>query len=532
MTAHDPSIDATPPEAGPETVASTSNGDAVTVRKVTPADPPAKPSHVFVSPRVIDDAAFESYSSALRLMLDECEQRVREVSDVVAELERRHREAAKINQRQRDHLELSGRVLSAIDQKQKHAEATLRDAEARSTGTTDAIERAIAAGVATLGRKADEHLDRMGLASRDAAELLKTTREKMTDPAELERLVSSIVDDALADAAGTLRLDVEAAARNGAEIAARAAVEALVAEHAGGLCAELNRTADEIAAHLDEGLASARDLAAADGVAIAERAAAAATEAADGSIDRLTTATGEIEQRLVREKAAMQALLSNAAATRDTLAAQLESDDIEQVARLATIAQQATAQLGSDGELAQRVAEVGRAADTLDAAIVRADAASAALSTMLDAAGDERTKASDASDRLESSANSFIAAAEGAASRFTDAKRRAVMFIDRLETSIGTADERVAPLLDLAERLDDAVTAGESVLTRFTPWMELAETDAVDTPPAALATHLDALRDETKATLTRLSDALSKAVAEAAAGNEDHRVQTPPFEGC
>lgn len=108
------------------------------------ASPKTATDRVFVSPRVIDQGAFDDCAGQLRIMLDAAEARIAELKGVLAQAADAQQVAAEQQVRQRSQLELMTRLLKALTTKAGEVNAALERIEARAQQVEQCEARAAA----------------------------------------------------------------------------------------------------------------------------------------------------------------------------------------------------------------------------------------------------------------------------------------------------------------------------------------------------------------------------------------------------
>lgn len=118
---------------------------------------------VFVSPRVVDEQAFREFSSELRSMIDEVRGAQAELISAGDAASATAKSLSGSQDKYRQHLELTTKLLKALTAKSSEVETTLSKLDERLEATRDAeagVERAIEAKVKAFEGKLEERLSK------------------------------------------------------------------------------------------------------------------------------------------------------------------------------------------------------------------------------------------------------------------------------------------------------------------------------------------------------------------------------------
>lgn len=240
---------------------------------------------VFVSPRVVDEQAFREFSSELRAMIDEVRSAQAELVAAGDTASATAKSLSGSQDKYRQHLELTTKLLKALTAKSSEVEATLSKLDERLEATRDAeagVERAIEAKVRAFEEKLEARLSRAESEYEQRMTELRESFESRRTSLEQEWTTEQA---ALREQMESQRVFVQTGLSAQAD-----EIETMLKERAGELTAGIGRSLTEERERAERALADLRE----QREAFAEETG----ESLDHTLEQLRTAC-EIASKLV-----------------------------------------------------------------------------------------------------------------------------------------------------------------------------------------------------------------------------------------
>lgn len=148
---------------------------------------------IFLSPRVIDRAAFETYATRLRELLDSVTSQRAELDAAMAQATETHKALAGLGDKNKDHLDLATKLLKTLSQKTGEVEAMLNRAENaahlalkfeqeadRIIGArVSALEKRMAESLETFSRQLQSQMEARSREMAKSLEEMKASRDSI-----------------------------------------------------------------------------------------------------------------------------------------------------------------------------------------------------------------------------------------------------------------------------------------------------------------------------------------------------------------
>jgi len=333
---------------------------APTVRRVEPANGKAGEDEVFLSPRVVDQRAFEDLAGVLKSLLSEVREEASSLRVALSEAKAARTDITTASEKQRSQLELTAKLLKALGNKADAVDSASHRAEQRLEkldSITSNLDETIEARLAAFDTRLTERLGDAERARDKATEAARTAADALS--VKLEATAKDVETQATERLRSAQEETVQAT--NAMHTAAEVAVQRIadsVEDHAAtadtqaashmqqlkSMAARCTKDVEEAASHVSEELASSIERAeaiagmrdAAGVTPLAEVAAHAqeAAEAARASLARIedirseaAMAVTDLEDRLAEAK-----MLLDLAASRQDKATESLNETIETVA--------------------------------------------------------------------------------------------------------------------------------------------------------------------------------------------------------
>jgi len=259
----------------------TANRSGAMIEKPVRLDAAAKPTidRVFVSPRVVDEQAFQDFSSELRGLLEEVRGVQHELERSGAQAEAAAKTLTGSKDKYRQHLELTTKLLKALSAKSSEAEKTLELLNQRVAQAKEAehsAASALEAKVSGFERSLEERLKRAEEAYEKRLVAMESRFE--TQRSRFEQILSTL-EEHLSERVETHR----------------SAMDTMISERIGGIEAEVERRSsglgETVLTRLEAGIEAA-ELAAANLETKRQEVVDRTGESLDQVLDQLHDACG------------------------------------------------------------------------------------------------------------------------------------------------------------------------------------------------------------------------------------------------
>ncbi|MBL0926481.1 MAG: hypothetical protein IBJ11_02360 [Phycisphaerales bacterium] len=284
----------------------------------SPGEPIEAPADgkVFLSPRVVDQAAFDEYAARLRQMLARMTQHAQALAQAVQSAGSAQRQLEEAGGRQKTHLEINTKLLKALNAKVTEVQGLAGRLDEHA-GMERRLESLLTSRAAELERKLEESVARF---NEEIDSALATRRQALAAAVQRMDLLQRDLETKAAEAVSqTLARLAEEADRTVAELSRRVASSAEMLDHLIGRQAQLDasiRQSLESAARAEARFAVQRGLAG---------QLEAATDALRAGVDearRLDAASTSNRAELIRGIEQARQMSASLAAWRDLLSGQ------------------------------------------------------------------------------------------------------------------------------------------------------------------------------------------------------------------